>query len=593
MQQKLCQFFRRSVVGSGQSLASEPRGQARDALDRRSILWLAVGLGMLLVIGGIGAFTLQQVDVSDYWVDHTREVISDNQRLLLDVRDAEAAERGFIITGDPNYLAPYNAAVQDIPSTLTSLRRLISDNPRQQQRLNDLETQVTRRLEVLSQGVQQRQASGFVAAQEVVLAGQGRIAAKKIRDASRELESEEYRLLQQRSHARQARIRAGFIATICAVLLALVALVTAPFDVRRALRQRNVALQKREESESTTRALFQAAAQAIFIVDRNGRVLMANPATEKMLGYSESELTGQSIEMLVPEAARARHVSHRTGYFDSPQARPMGLGMDLQARRKDGSTFDAEISLSYIPSAQGTLAVAFVSDISKRKADDLAIRRQREELRQLAARLMTAQDDERRRIARDLHDDLSQKLAYLAMDLSKLALKHSSSDMQKELLALRARAHEASDTVRHISHQLHPSVLDDIGLEAAVEQYCEEFQERSGILTHFQASDVPDALSREVSSSVYHIFQESLRNVSKHSQANEVFVTLETAGHLLRLTVRDEGVGLPPEHLKTGTSIGIVGMKERAHLVNGTLSLASRVGEGTEITVSVPIENVA
>lgn len=580
-------------MGSGQSLASEAPSQASDALGRRSMLWLVIGLGMLLVIGGIGAFTLQQVDVSDYWVEHTRNVISNNQRLLLDVRDAEAAERGYIITGDQNYLTPYNAAIQDIPPTLTKLRQLTSDNPGQQQRLNDLETQVTRRLEILSQGVQQRQSSGFVAAQGVVLAGQGRIAAKKIRDASRELESEEYRLLQQRSHTRQTRVRAGFIATICAVLLALVALVTAPFDVRRALRQRNVALQKREESESTARALFRAAAQAILIVDRNGRVLMANPATNKMLGYSESELMGQPIEMLVPEAARAQHVSHRTGYFGDPQARPMGLGMDLQARRKDGSTFDAEISLSYIQSGQGTLAVAFVSDISKRKADEAAIRNQREELRQLAGRLMTAQDDERRRIARDLHDDLSQRLAYLAMDLSKLALKPSSSEMRNELLALRARAHEASDTVRHISHQLHPSVLDDIGLEAAIEQYCEEFQERSEIVTHFQASDVPEMLSRDVASSVYHIFQESLRNVSKHSRAEEVFVTLGSEGNILRLTVRDQGVGLAPERMKTGASLGIVGMKERAHLVNGTLSVESRVGEGTEITVSVPIENTA
>ena len=579
-------------MGTGQSLSTAGASQPSDALGRRSVFWLVIGLGMLLLIGGIGAYTLREVDKSDYWVDHTRDVISTDQQILLDVRDAEAAERGYIITGDESYLEPYRVSTQDIPPTLAKLRGLVNDNPAQQERLGKLEDLINRRMSVLSQGVQQRTA-GFAAAQAVVQAGQGRIAAKEIGDASREIESEEYRLLQERSHTRQARVKVGFIATLFAVFLALVALVTGSLDVRRALRQRDVAQQRRQESESATRALFQAAAQAIFIVDPSGRVVMANPATEKMLGYPESELMGQSIELLVPEAARQRHVGHRTGYFSHPQSRPMGVGMDLRARRKDGSTFDAEISLSYIQSAQGTLAVAFVTDISKRKADELAIRNQGEALRRLAGRLMTAQDDERRRIARDLHDDLSQKLAYLAMDLSKLALKPSSQELQKELLALRGRAHEASDTVRHISHQLHPSVLDDIGLEAAVEQYCEEFEERSGIATHFTAHDVPESLPRPVASSVYHIFQESLRNVSKHSRAEQVFVTLEAAGDVLRLTVKDKGVGLAPERLKTGISIGIVGMKERAHLVNGTLSVESRAGEGTEVTVSVPVVSTA
>jgi PAS domain S-box-containing protein len=581
-------------VGSGQSLSWQPRlAPTSDAVGKRSLFWLVIGLGMLLLIGGIGAFTLQEVNESDYWVDHTREVISSNQTLLLDVRDAEAAERGYIITGDPDYLTPFNAASQDIPHTLTTLHHLLSDNPSQQQRLQKLEILIRQRVSVLRQGVQQRQSAGFAAAQGVVMAGGGRIAAQEIGDASRELGSEEYRLLAQRSHVRQVRVRGGFIATLVAVLLFLIALITAPLDVRRAIRQRNVALQRREESESTVRALFQAAAQAILIVDQHGRVVMANPATDKIFGYSENELIGQSIELLVPEAARGRHVAHRTGYFGNPQTRPMGVGMDLQARRKNGAAFDAEISLSYIQSAKGTLAVAFVSDVSKRKADEYAIREQGAELRQLAGRLMTAQDDERRRIARDLHDDLSQKLAYLAMDLSKLALKPSSSELQKELLSLRSRAHEASDTVRHISHQLHPSVLDDIGLEAAIEQYCEEFEDRSEIATHFTARDVPDSIPREIANSVYHIFQESLRNVSKHSQAEKVFVTLESAGDLLRLTVRDEGVGLAPERLKSGSSIGMVGMKERAHLVNGTFSVESRLGQGTEVTVSVPIGTAA
>ena len=562
---------------------------ASDALESRSALWSIVGLGMLLVIGFVAGFTLHQVRASDFWVDHTRDVIYNNQQILSDVKDAESAERGYIISGDNSYLELYHRAADDIPRTLTRLSQLTSDNPSQQQRLQQLGSLVEQRTAVLAEAVRQRGASGFDAAQAVVIAGKGRVVMDQIRETSRQIENEESRLLGQRLQTRQARLRSGFIATLAASVLALVALILAPLDVRRAIRQRNAAEQKMQDSDSTVRALFQSAAQGILMVDASGGIVLANPAAERMLGYEQRELVGQSIELLVPEQLRGGHVGHRNSYFGNPQNRPMGLGLDLQARRKDGSTFDAEISLSSMRSAEGTLAVAFVSDISKRKADEQAIHRQREDLRNLAGRLMTAQDDERRRIARDLHDDLSQKLAYLAMDIGKLVTKQSDEKLQEDLRPLQRRAADASESVRRISHQLHPSILDDIGLEAAVEQYCEEFGARSGIGIYFRAQDVPALLSREVASSVYHIFQECLRNVSKHSKAKEAYVTLECEANVLRLTVRDEGVGLTPNRPQSGSSIGIVGMKERAHLINGKVEIDSKPGAGTEVIVAVPL----
>jgi len=561
-------------------------------LERRSMLWSIMGLGMLLVIAAIGGWTLHEVANSDYWVDHTREVMHVNEELLSAVKDAESAERGYIITGDDNYLEPYRTASAEILPTEQKLTQLTGDNRPQQDRISHLKELIDRRIAVFNDAVDQRKESGFTAAETVVVSGRGRAMMKEIRDTSEEITAEEERLLQERVQKRQSRMRNGFVTGVVATLVALLALIFAPIDVRQAVKQRDAAEQEKQESAATARALFEAAAQAIFVVDRKGHIVMMNPATEKMLGYEESELLGQAVEVLVPEALRGGHVGHRSGYFRNPQTRPMGHGLDLQARAKDGTILDVEISLSYIQSAGETLAVAFMSDISKRKGDEQAIRRQREDLRTLAGRLMTAQDDERRRIARDLHDDLSQKLAYLAMDLGKLASKAESKELLDRAQALQRRAAEAAETVRHISHQLHPSILDDIGLEAALEQCSEEFEERSGIRTHFLSRDVPDSIPRDVASSMYHIFQESLRNVSKHSEAEEVFVTLESVDSVLRLNVRDEGVGLPPHRLQAAaTGIGIVGMKERAHLVNGTVSIDSKHGEGTEVTVSVPLSN--
>lgn len=348
-----------------------------------------------------------------------------------------------------------------------------------------------------------------------------------------------------------------------------------------------------EETASRAHALFQAAAQAIFIVDASGTIAMANPATEAMFGYAADELVGKSIEMLVPDHLRSGHKDKRKGYFASPQTRPMGLGLELQGRRKDGTEFYAEISLSSMQSSQGTLGVAFVTDISKRRSDEQAIRRQREDLRALAGKLMSAEENERRRIARNLHDDLSQTLAHLAIDLGRLASDPAAAEIVKDLRPLQLRATQAAEAVRRISHELHPSVLDDIGLEAALEQYCEDFQLRTGIKTTFAGRNVPEGLKPEVASGIYHITQESLRNVAKHSKADRVSVEAEFADGLLRVTVKDQGIGLEPAGADARRGIGIIGMRERAHIINASLSIDSKAGQGTRVTVAVPLAEVS
>ena len=566
----------------------QPAAKGVDPLERRSFFWSMVGLGMLVWVSLTGAWTLRQVTQSDYWVDHTNEVLRYNEHILNGIREAESAERGYIITGDERYLAPYQTAQRDLPDSITKLQHLVQDNPTETAKLNELQSLISERLGVLDGALNQRRSGGFEAAQKIVLSGQGLTAMQKVHEVNGQIEKEELRLLQERTQARQVRLRNGFIAVVVALVLALVALLIAPFDVRRAVRQRNVATGAQAESESTAHALFETAAQGIFIVNQEGRVVMANPSSATMLGYEPGELIGQSIEMLVPERFRGAHPGYRKGYFHDPQNRPMGIGRDLAARRKDGSEFPAEISLSYIRSAQAVLAVAFLTDISKRKADEHEINQQREDLRELTGRMMTAQDNERRRIARDLHDDLSQKLAFLAMDMGKLANK-ASPDFVAEVKPLQMRAADAAMSVRKISHQLHPSVLDDIGLEAALEQYCEEFESRTGISTEFTSKNVPDPLPKEVASSLYHIAQECLRNAAKHSKSETVAVELEFTDGALRLTVRDQGVGLRGDARKAERGIGMVAMKERAHLVNGKVSIQSETGEGTEVRVEVPV----
>lgn len=559
-----------------------------DKLTRRSLFWSAVGLGMLMIMASIAVWTVRQVTDSDFWVAHTREVISAAQQFFADLKDAESAQRAYIITGQEEYLKSYETAAAQVPNDVSTLKRLTSDNPVQQERLDTLQPLVTRRLAELEERIRLRRESGFQAAQQALISGPSQRLMDEILHWQKQIEHLENQLLMDRSRTRQARIRQGFIGTLVAALLAVIALIVAPLDVRRAVAQRDMAWRGKEESESTAHSLFEAASQGILIVDQSGQIVMANPATERMFGFKLEELRGQTIEKLLPERLRIGHVAHREHYFAHPQTRPMGVGLDLQARRRDGSEFFAEISLSYIQTARGTLAVAFVTDISKRRSDEEALRQQRADLQRLAARMMTAQEDERRHIARNLHDDLSQTLAFLAIDIGKLAAQGTEAIAQ-QLRPLQRRAVEAAETVRQISHELHPSILDDLGLTAALEQYCEEFQERTGIVTHFASHNVPEYLPKDVSSCIYRVAQESLRNVSKHSKTETVFVSLEMVDSAVRLTVKDLGIGLVRSSSESRTSIGIVGMKERARLVNGNLSLQSKAGEGTEVSLEVPV----
>ena len=156
-----------------------------DPLQKRSIFWSLVGVAMLIAIALIFAWTLKQVNDSDHLVDHTREVIHHNRQLLSDVKDAESAERGYIITGDESYLEGYRASSADIDPISAKLEQLIADNPPQLARLKNLENLIVRRMAVMNQALDERRTEGFNASLAVVLAGKGRIETMRIRDASR------------------------------------------------------------------------------------------------------------------------------------------------------------------------------------------------------------------------------------------------------------------------------------------------------------------------------------------------------------------------------------------------------------------------
>lgn len=238
----------------------------------------------------------------------------------------------------------------------------------------------------------------------------------------------------------------------------------------------------------------------------------------------------------------------------------------------------------------------FTNALARKRADEAirareqSLQQTRERLRKLAAKLLHAQEEERRRIAREMHDDWTQRLALLGIDIRKLEnildtpekalpLLHT---MQEQLVGL-------SKDVHALSRQLHPAILDDLGLVEALHSECVSFSNREGIDVVYVPSEIPSSLPKDVALCVYRIAQEALRNLAKHAAVNKAWVSLDVTATDLVLRVRDEGVGfdLTSQHSQPG--LGLSGMEERARLIQAKLTVLSAVGRGTTVEVCAPL----
>ena len=218
-----------------------------------------------------------------------------------------------------------------------------------------------------------------------------------------------------------------------------------------------------------------------------------------------------------------------------------------------------------------------------------ALEESREQLQRLTAGLLNAREEERTRVSREIHDVLGQTLTALKMDTAWIGtrLPHDTAAIRDKLAAMATLIDETVTAVRRLATDLRPGLLDDLGLQAAVEWQAQEFERRTGMPCALRAT-VDESIDPLVATAIFRILQEALSNVARHSRASRVIVTLEERGDALVLEVQDDGVGIAPADAASARSIGLAGMRERAQLVGGGLSISGAAGAGTTVRLHVP-----
>ena len=323
--------------------------------------------------------------------------------------------------------------------------------------------------------------------------------------------------------------------------------------------------------------VVEAMPDGVVIVNESGEMVLVNREMERLLGYSREELLGNNVDMLLPEQLQRSHSAHRSGYQAAPHRRAMGHGLELSARRADGTTFPVEISLAPAEVAGEHVVIATVRDVTaNREADS--------ELEAARQRVLLAEDHER--IARDLHDTVIQRLFAAGLSLqsvlpvvpaeAKVKIERIIDDQDDAIRELRtaifglSSKRSAGRTIRVVVNQLVDDAARVLGFRPTL---------------HFIG--VLDSIDQEVTGEVAAVVREALSNVARHARAKRVEVSLSHIGERLGVVISDDGSGIPSSH-RLGS--GLLNMQDRAARLDGTCTVTSVEGTGTTVRWQAPVE---
>jgi PAS domain S-box-containing protein len=349
--------------------------------------------------------------------------------------------------------------------------------------------------------------------------------------------------------------------------------------------ERKVTEERLKESQNRLESIVQSAMDAVIAVDDDQRIVVFNAAAEKMFGCPEQDAIGTLIDRFIPERFRTAHRAHLRQFGQSEVAnRELDGTRVLLGLRASGEEFPIETSISRTLARGKKIFTVMIRDVTER-------RRAEEALASVGRRLIRAQEEERTWIARELHDDFNQRIALLAMNLEALKqdLRTSNGKVIRRIEEASKQTSELASDIQALSHRLHSSKLELLGLVGACQSFCRELSHRQNIEVTFHSQDLPKNLPQQIALCLFRVLQEALHNAIKHSGERRFDVSLRGTSSEILLAVHDSGVGFDPEKAISGKGLGLISMKERLKLVDGQLSIKSKLRSGTTIHARVPL----
>jgi PAS domain S-box-containing protein len=339
---------------------------------------------------------------------------------------------------------------------------------------------------------------------------------------------------------------------------------------------------------------------AVFVVDAGLRYVLADGPVLRQIGKTPADFEGKTVnEALPPHWAPQAETNYRQALTGQPFHHiHHWAGHDYETSgtplRNRAGAVHAVLSVSYdiTERARAEAALQVLNEqLEERVAERTeALRRSHTQLRELAMHMETAREDERTRIAREVHDDLGGHLTALKIEMGALVRGRESDDALKHRLnEMKSHIDEIVAIVRRIGSDLRPPVLDDYGLIPALEWHAREFERRTGLSCQLDLVEDKPSLSREKRTAVFRAFQEALTNVARHAQASQVNVAMVIDEGELVLVIEDNGIGISQETLASSRSLGLKGMEERLKEVGGRVEIEGRTGQGTVVEIRMPI----
>ena len=332
-------------------------------------------------------------------------------------------------------------------------------------------------------------------------------------------------------------------------------------------------MNRRSDTKVFADDVFAAGPDTLLIVNSQGRIERVNPQVKTAFGYSQAELVGQPLDVLIPEADRQAHCQHVAQFMAHPHIRRMGTGLDLSGRRKDGREFPVDVALWPMKAGRKFRTLAIVSDLTER-------RRLEKEVQEISNRELS-------RIGQDLHDGLCQHLISTALAANLLAqrLRRRSQPEASDAAQLAELIDQAITATRQFARGLYPVKLDAEGLTSALQELAVIIAQQFNVRCDFLCPQPVSVPERLVANNLYRIAQEAATNAARHARSRRIVIELQGATGTVRLSVQDDGGGLP-EHWERSSGMGIHLMRYRANLIGARLEVGAIPAGGTAVAAT-------